>query len=291
MTYLKHERWIAQHLDVVTTSNDEFYCRCPFHNDSSPSFAINGKSGLWLCHGCHVKGNLDLLATQLGVENGKTAEGVRDLLKDIREEDEWEPETVRILPEAWLSQFDIDHDYWDSRGISRMAQQAFQLGYDPFREAVTVPLRDTSGSLLGVLRRHLRKSKKPRYLYPKGFHAADNLFGAHLIEDEREIALVEGTIDAIACWDADIPALAIYGSRLSEAHQVLLHQLQISSVTLLLDNDEAGTEGITGAVRELEGIGWKVPLDWPDGAKDPGDLNDDQIRSLFYGAKRLWHLQ
>ena len=289
---LRHERFILKHLDVVTRSGDEFYCRCPFHSDTSPSFAINGKSGLWLCHGCHVKGNLESLASQIGVDTTKTASGVRDMLKELREEEEWEPEEVRVLPEAWLAQFDITHNYWDSRGLSKITQSAFGLGYDPFRDCVTVPLRSESYQLLGVLRRQLAKDAKPRYLYPRGFHAASNLFGSWLIDGHSTVALVEGTIDAMSCWNADIPALAIYGSRLSDSQMVLIRELGISTVVFMLDNDDAGVHGVTSAVSQgMNGIGWRVATDWPEGAKDPGDLENHQIRELYHSAQRLWHLQ
>ena len=32
---------VSKHLDVVTESEEEYYCRCPFHSDNNPSFAVN----------------------------------------------------------------------------------------------------------------------------------------------------------------------------------------------------------------------------------------------------------
>lgn len=290
----RYDAFIERNLDVVIKNDAEFYCRCPFHTDNSPSFAINGKSGLWICHGCHVKGNIDTLATQLGTANVQTLDGLRDYLDVVTENlsTELETETLRVLPEAWLAQFDTPHPYWDERGLDKIVQSAFDVGFDLYRESVTIPLRNADRNLLGVVRRKIENDATPKYMYPKGFKAAENLFASWLIEGETSVALVEGTIDAMACWASGVPALGVYGSRLSDYQKNLIRQLGITTVVFMFDNDEAGTKGIQEAISSgMEGISWKVALDYPIGAKDPGDLSNRQIRDLYNSAKRLWHLQ
>jgi len=46
-------------LSVVRRIDGELQTRCPFHNDSSPSFSANVKSGLWICHAGCGQGNFD----------------------------------------------------------------------------------------------------------------------------------------------------------------------------------------------------------------------------------------
>ena len=42
-------------------------CKCPFHNDSKPSFWFNDVQGVWGCHGCNVRGDVINLYARLEV--------------------------------------------------------------------------------------------------------------------------------------------------------------------------------------------------------------------------------
>ena len=66
---MSREKIVRDNLDIVTESAEEYYCRCPFHSDSNPSFAVNKKNGLWICHGCNEKGNWNNLLRRLGLKS------------------------------------------------------------------------------------------------------------------------------------------------------------------------------------------------------------------------------
>lgn len=41
----------------------EWFCKCPFHNDNSPSFRVNEEKKVWMCDPCNVGGSIiDLMA-------------------------------------------------------------------------------------------------------------------------------------------------------------------------------------------------------------------------------------
>lgn len=278
------DRW----LDIKSWNGVEAYAICPFHKDTSPSFAFNTANGLWLCHACGVKGNADQLAEQLGTSVSASVESLKAKLQALDELTE-QVEEIKVYPEAWLAQFNRHHDYWEERGIGKQTREAFGLGFDPFTNAVTIPLRDASGALLGVVRRRLDKGG-PKYLYPRGFKAANNLFGSWMINEESKIAIVEGPIDALACWDSGVPAVALYGSRISKEQVRLIADLQISTIVIMTDNDAAGQKAAEDIVANLSGVFWHLPPTWPDGANDPGEIDRDTLQSMYEQSLPYWRL-
>lgn len=44
-------------LIIIRKIEDELYARCPFHDDSRPSFSANTETGLWICHAGCGQGN------------------------------------------------------------------------------------------------------------------------------------------------------------------------------------------------------------------------------------------
>lgn len=287
---LRYEKMIRQNLSPMQTSGDEFYTVCPFHDDHSPSFAINGKSGLWICHACGLAGNINQLVEALGINLPETS--LRHLKERIRACGVEEPEEVRILPEAWLMQFDHGSDYWENRGLSEETVVYFRLGFDPLTNSATIPLRNTEGQLLGVIRRRLDDDRGPRYIYPKGFQAAQNLFGAFTLDLAikvtgakrlTKVALVEGSIDMMTCWDAGFYALGLYGAKISSEQVRIIHSLGITTVVMMLDNDPAGKVGTNRVAEKLRGIN-VLYGQYPDtnGGNDPGDMTNAQLLEMFH---------
>jgi Toprim-like/CHC2 zinc finger len=201
---------------------------CPEHGDSRPSASVNVVKGVWYCYTCHAHGDLtgearlaepDYHAMKLWLD--------RRLAEDT------------LYPEAWLDRYDAGdvHPYWTDR-VGEAAAREFRLGFDPETEAVTYPLRDPQGGVLGVVRRSLG-GEGPKYLYPAGVDVGRLLF--HYTPAARQaVVLTEGALDAIALWSVGIDAFAIYGSRLS-AHQVhLIDRIDPEFVYTCYDLDKAG---------------------------------------------------
>lgn len=55
----------------------EYKGKCPFHEDSSPSFYVNPERGLWHCFGCKAAGDLFTWVEMTETPNGEFAEAVR----------------------------------------------------------------------------------------------------------------------------------------------------------------------------------------------------------------------
>lgn len=272
---------IRQRFRVVGTSGNEFVCRCPFHNDQGkPNLYINGVSGLYLCHSCGAKGSLLKKGEALPATDTRH---VRERLQKMTKADERE----QFKPEGWLKQFDFPHDGWKHRGLSDDIIKQFGLGYDPFRNVLTVPLRNDEGRLQGVISRRL-DDQKPKYLYPKGYKTGKHLFGAWLLQDQTTVALVEGSVDAMACWDARVPALALLGSRMTPDQRKVLQKKAIRKVVIMTDNDSAGQTAVVQIKDMLDGSGIAVYVGWYrsywHNCKDPADLKPDRRRKMFHGS-------
>jgi Toprim-like/CHC2 zinc finger len=201
---------------------------CPEHGDSRPSASVNIIKRKWHCFTCHAHGDLngearlvepDYQKMKLWLDN-KLAEGT-------------------VYPESWLSRYDAGpvHPYWLAR-VGEVAARRFRLGYDAEADAVTYPLRDEAGQVLGVVRRSLG-GEGPKYKYPAGIDVGRLLF--NYTQDHREaVVLAEGALDAIALWNVGVDALAIYGSRLSVAQVRLIDKIDPEFIYTAYDMDDAG---------------------------------------------------
>jgi DNA primase len=287
----RYEDQIKSLLTVVHTAGTEAMCFCPFHdNKNTPSLQINLDTGLWVCFVCttdkgkRLGGPFKRLTDLLGeryIEPEVDAEQILRALDEL----EAEPEPMPVYSEGKLKKFlAVPTDYWGAkRGFDPHTIREWQLGFDPFHNAGVIPMRNYRGELLGVTLRYLTGSIK--YMYPRGFPRRHELFGAHKVTEGR-IALVEGPLDVISCWQAGVQAVGQFGSSLSEEQANLIRRMGVSEVVLMHDNDAAGHKAATQAFSLLDGLLMLRPT-YPPGAKDPGELDDSTISSMFQGNDYL----
>ena len=246
---------LAKNLKDATQSGDEVLSLCPFHQDSKPSFHFNVRKGLFICFACGEKGSAKKLARQLDMAlvEDQTVEGLMRAMSAL-EAAQLEP-INKPIDERSLGRFaGTPHLYWKrKRGFTNATCRAFNLGYDPLRDELTIPYRNLYGELLGVIRRRLEDNVYPKYLYPKGVKKNLLLFGIDKVYagEIDKVALVEGSLDAVWCWQNGIPAVASLGSSLSEEQVDLLHEAGVHTVVLLHDYDLAGRKGAFQAWRLL----------------------------------------
>lgn len=260
---------VAEYLGIAAQRGDEWLIHCPDpdHNDSKPSATIyvgepmerlRGGSvvrrtpGLWHCFSCGAAGKISNDA----IENyTPTTDRNIEVFDQVWAE---LADTHVQLPEAWLDLYAYPggvHPYWLSR-MSESTAVAWRMGYDPERNAGTYPLRSPDGRLLGVVHRSFdTEATGWKYRYPPGVEKNELLFGHHEVDQawidatSRVLAVCEGALDAIACWEAGVAAVAILGSRISPAQVRLLNRLCPTTVLVCFDNDEAGRGAEAGLLR------------------------------------------
>jgi DNA primase len=124
-----------------------------------------------------------------------------------------------------------------------------------FLGRITFPIRDWQGRILGFGGRIWQgDAEAPKYLNTHTnalFEKRKLLYG--LFESKPALlkgmspVVVEGYFDAMAFWAVGIPAVALCGTALSEAHLKLLKP-HISRLTLCFDNDQAGLSALIKAL-------------------------------------------
>jgi Toprim-like/CHC2 zinc finger len=241
---------------------------CPEHGDTRPSASVNVIKKKWYCYTCHAHGNLsgeallaepDYHAMRLWLDR-KMAEGT-------------------IYPESWLNRYDAGpvHPYW-LRRVGEVAARRFRLGSDPESEAVTYPLRDSVGQVLGVVRRSLTDGG-PKYRYPAGIDMGRLLFN-YSTDQRRAVVLVEGALDAIALWNVGVDAFAIYGSRLSVDQVRLVDKVDPEFVYTAYDADDAGWQAYLDTRRafrhrRVERLTW--PRAWGGDIDEIGETHRRKV--------------
>lgn len=189
----------------------------------------------------------------------------------------------RGLPEADWARFDLGYAPADRTAlkdalIQRGAKPAdlVEAGlliapegggspYDRFRDRVIFPITDTRGRVISFGGRALDPQARAKYLNgPETplFHKGRTLYGLPqarklLAQNDKPslggdgrgapLVVVEGYLDAIACWRADVAAVAPLGTALTEDQLGLLWR-QHPEPTLSFDGDSAGLRAAYRAV-------------------------------------------
>lgn len=245
-----------KYLEPVIRGSKEFMCLCPFCSGAS-SLQFNIELGLWNCFRCDAKGNAQTLVRRLGgvyTDPAVSTEMLHKTLDRMRIKKKRESESpVRVYDESMLERYKFDDVYWtEIRGFKDETIAAWDLGYDPISDRNTIAYRNPDGELLGVIHR-LKGDVFPRYIYPEGFDRKSSLFGSWKITS-RKAAIVEGSTDVIALSQSKIPAVAQYGSSITDAQVRLLHRLGIKELVMFYDYDEAGRKAEEKSRESIKGI-------------------------------------
>lgn len=282
---LEYEDAIRDRFEVVSQSGTEFLCLCPFHGDSRdhgrPNLYASGSNGFYYCHACQAKGKIE--------DDDPSSSSLLTSLRRLEREGPRSRRLVKeppTLDERYLKQFGYQHDWWETeRGFSPETIKLFGLGYDVINDQMIIPFRNHRGQLKGVIRRSMEPGIKDRYRFPTDVKMRRYLFGSWLLDGQRKVAVVEGQLDAIACWNARVPAVAIFGMRIADEQINILHRLGVQHLVLMLDNEKRAQEYAQETINRVDfttSLGvyrqyWSV--------KDPGEMKPAQIRKMYHSAK------
>ena len=277
---------------------------CPMHQartgraDNSPSWWINLESGMHICFSCGYKGNLAQLVCDINEFYTKTFDSysydydaARVWLSQISEIPiEKLLEMVKALPnridpipkpvpmsEARLAIFvEPPIEELNKRKITVDVAKQYGIVWDARKSNWILPLRDPeTGKLMGWQ----EKGTIHRTFFnrPGGLQKSRTLFGVER-QLEDVVFVVESPLDCAYLASIGIAgAVAICGSSVSEEQIKLLRGSD--KIIAAFDNDLAGHK----ASEELRKYARKYGLNlfffnYPSsGAKDPGDLTQDEI--------------
>jgi DNA primase len=290
---------------IYNQSDSDFLCYCPFHsNTHTPSFAISKTTGLFICYNpsCDARGNLEYLISQIGkYDQFEVARFIRQMHKnrpdtfyDDLEDIFTEKEDFKLFPQMVLDDLvlnlnksDRAKNYFLSRGIDSDSMQYFELGYSEKQDMVTVPLHSPDGLPVGIIGRSIEgkqfknSDNLPRSLTMFNLHRAKKL--------SSTIIVCESSFDAIRIHQAGYPnVVATLGGGISKQNVHNLNRYS-SSIIIASDADEAGRKLGNEIVSKLpnKNISWasfESEVIYPHGAKDVGDLTDQEIKTCIKNA-------
>jgi Toprim-like/CHC2 zinc finger len=201
---------------------------CPVHDDHNASASVNSLNGLWICYTCGARGKADMDRMEIDPYQVQ-----RMCIKAL---DTIDVTIHTIYPQAWLGTFDASGpgEYWLNRFTPKTCAY-FRLGTTDLYP--TIPMRDNDGNVLGVIKRSAIPARK--YVYPYGVNVGNYIFDIHR-QDQNYLVVTEGPTDAMASWEVGIPAIALYGSRFSDAQAAQIRKYYPEVVYSAHDQDEDG---------------------------------------------------
>jgi len=227
--------------------------------------------------------------------------------------------TLDRLHQEYLSS-SIAQDYMTGRGFEQETMEKFGIGYSAKTDMVTVPMHDSKARPIGLIGRSIQDKK---FKNSPGLPTSKTLFNFHRAKKTGDTAIiVEASFDAMRIDQSGYPnVVGCLGGNFSSYHA---EQLDRTFNTLIIMTDfdkkridancrrcaKEGKKLCTGhnAGRDLgmyiantlsrKRILWASYEDrmvYADGAKDPGDMTDDQIRQCLKNAVsnfeyRSWNL-
>jgi DNA primase len=299
---------------------EEFSSPCPFHKggqERRPSFSVNLTNGLAFCHTCHEGWSMSTLLRELGVSHIE-AQVITGLLPDVRIVSRrglfGKVDAFRgtKLPEALLAAYRKCPTKLLDQGFEMRTLRHFEVGYDSKRGRITYPIRDYTGSLIGVFGRvpdgfigEVGAKYKPyqqeiQDAFPGyKFGKKCTLWNFHRVYpiawhgEADAVVVVEGFKQAMWVWQSGYKdVVALMGSYMNRLQKALLQRLGCE-IVLFLDNDKAGREGTLQVGRGLRGLQRISVCGYPGGEKQPDDLMEKEVLNRIAEATdlRTWRKQ
>lgn len=267
----------------ITEKSGEIACCCPFHGEIEPSFFINESKKLYYCFGCGISGRLeDLVAHILQIDDFTAWRLVNRRAAPIEKlEIRLGQPGKKFLDKSILREYAFRHPYLEQRGISEQTQRLFRVGYDKDRKAVTIPWFDRDDNLRNIKYRAV--CSKSFWYHPDGEEIKKLLFGTNILAGVPlpRLFVTEAEIDAMYLTEADLPAVAMGGSRMSGDQAKELSLLQPQEVVIFTDNDDPGEKAAGVIATHLLGRIALARVVFPTPRiKDANDFSIEQLRNL-----------
>jgi DNA primase len=261
-------------------------CPYPDHDDSNPSFSLS-MIGLFNCWGCGKTGNFTKLLHDIaGMSWKRSSENVQ--LLGLRKE--WAANSrTRLyhrrdepteLSKGLLGLFDVNwseayelycHNQKEThrppwalvfdRGFIPSTLHRFDVGYDPRKQRITIPIFNEREKLVGVLGRTCAKDEEFKYVPYFDFQYTQHVYNLQNAQESAPVILVEGAFDVwwLAQNNCPLHAVATMTSHIKD-EQVNMLVERHGRIHVFYDNDPAGRKGAVQAASALTKKGAQVDL-------------------------------
>lgn len=296
-------RLAEDRISGLRKQGSEYLACCPFHKDSTPSFRIYEKDGIWLfkCFGCSENGNgiqfvqkFDKITFPEAAEKvaayinfQKTKNRVEQVFRPVvQEADKVTFPLSRLAePEAALVNSPAARDWLRSRGITLKTAKKLHIGFLQSCKAVNshhpwmndgwMLFPSLVGDEVTLLKYRSVKGKKT----PDGVEAIMRkknmdtpLYNFNTIEPFEDVFIVEGEPDAAVMEQAGYPTVGYPNSTFKPRPHERERLLIANRRFLAGDSDEVGRKAMAQLWGELKATAPATYLiEWPEGCKDAND--------------------
>jgi DNA primase len=310
-------------VSVIAYTDTNILCLCPYHkNTDSPAMSVDKRTGLWMCFAPHCgetgtmmklvqeKRRCNPYVAKRLIEKHKGADApISQYLEDLfSRKDELPSFSQEILNRLYDSLWNSPgQQYMYNRGFDDKTLSYFEIGYSVKKNMVTIPVHDWDGNPVGMVGRSIEHK---RFKNSNNLPTKRVLFNAHRAKKyDSSVIIVESSMDAMKVHQAGLPCVvATNGSIFSPDHIQLINKYwnEIIIMTDFDDPDEHRaldckkcTNTCLGhnpgralgekMIKALPGkrIKWAAfdyGVIYPHGAKDAGDLTDEEIRRCVSNA-------
>lgn len=160
----------------------------------------------------------------------------------------------KVVEDSVLNSFyAIPYGGWVEENISRLTQKAFNIRFDIVHNCVIIPQSNEDGQLVGIRRRALNESDierngkyRPIFTGGKWYNADTSTILYGLFENKDNIkkskkAIVfeaeKSVLQLDTFYDGKSPAVALYGSNMSDYQANMLRQLGVEELIVALDKE------------------------------------------------------
>ena len=307
-------------IEVESDTRDVFLINCPFHGGTdTPSFVVSKDSGVYFCFNpsCAESGNLLSLVrsfTSLSIFEAQRFILKRKMLdvdmaelfkKKLIKNDDYEIFSQEVLDKTY-SEFKSNprpQEYMKNRGFKEETLDHFKVGYSAKQDMIVTPMHDPKGNPVGLIgrtvegKRFKNSTKLPRNRTLWNYHRAKN---------EPFVVVTESNFDAMRVWQAGYNSVALLGGYVSAEHIDQLGKT-FPKVVIMTDDDKLQyvtnckkctnyCQGHNPGLDIGKRLVAELPMNnvrWADsgqgtryfnGAKDAGDMTDDEIKQCIEGA-------
>jgi hypothetical protein len=173
-------------------------------------------------------------------------------------------ENLKFFPQSYLTKLMPNHEYWESRGVSKETIEIFEGGVvenGTMANRYVFPIFDSKRNLIGVTGRLINEAQNKNT--PKWLHKGKTSewkyplqYNYNSIKEKKEVFLIESIGDMLAMWEAGVKnTLIVFGLNLSPSIMSLLIKLNLNKIFISFNNDSynnsAGNKGAAKAKNKL----------------------------------------
>ena len=223
----------AKYLDNLLPDKEQQTVRCPFHDDTHPSFSVNIEKGLFKCHACGVEGNLKRFLEL--VDERFTINTVAQLV------DQWHGELLKNTRVLKM--------FIQAKSISLDVIRERRIGYNPNTGRIVIPVYNEDGELSGV--RYYKPYAEAQKVIQHG--TMPPCYPMDVLTRKTDtIILAEGDTDTLALLSAGFNAVMLIPPSAIEKVDAILPYLKKKIVFVLYDDDKTGREYAPRLARRIQ---------------------------------------